>query len=160
MKKTFLLENMVTDMVILAEKSPMTEQLRALVEDLDFKLACMGGSHLGLRMSLIHASQEPWADVMYQSLYLKEDADPADRIVLQEPASADPMVGVVVLKAARLRGCSGFVYCGEPEVLETFNKKLPEYEKRGVDLSEAEFLECLVEAAEQDGLKIIFHRTI
>jgi hypothetical protein len=68
------------------------------------------------------------------------------------------MVGVMVLKAARLRGESGMVYCGTPEQLKTFKDQLEDFEKRGDDLDEKKFLECLVDAAQENDLRVVYFR--
>lgn len=143
----------------MAEKSPITESLRDLLRQADF-YAMKAYVNSGLKPYLknkVIAATDPWSDVMYQSLYLR-DTDPDNRVILQEPAVKDPMVGVMVLKAARLSGDSGMVYCGTEEQLKSFAAKLPEYEERGEELNEKEFLECLLDAAEAEGLKVVFHR--
>lgn len=137
----------------------MTEALAGLIREIDFCQVRTGESRT-LRKYLrtpIIAATDPWAEVEYQSIYIRGD-DPSDRLVLQQPTVKDPMVLVVVLKAARLSGESGMVYCGSPEKLKEFEQKLAEYEKRGAELDEKEFLECLVEAAEADGLRVVFQR--
>lgn len=159
MKRQFGLVNFIPEIARLAEKSPMTEALAGLIREVDF-CQVQEGSGRALRNYIrtpIVAATDPWSDIEYQSLYIR-GFDPSDRIVLQEPTAKDPMVCVVVLKAARLSGESGMVYCGSPEKLKEFALKLPEYEKRGIELDEKELLECLVEAAEADGLQVIFQR--
>lgn len=159
MKSEFGFSNFVNEIKLLAEKAPRTEALATLIREVDLDQICRGESRV-LRPFLktpVVAATDPWSEVEYQSLYIRGD-DPEDRIVLQEPTVKDPMVCVMVLKAARLSGESGMVYCGKPEALNLFAQKLPEYEKRGIDLDEGELLECLAEAAEADGLKVIFQR--
>lgn len=160
MKRAFTWASALTDLEILAANSPMTPGLRSLVEAADFFETIQGRKRWGLRAGFkcpVVAATDPWSEVEYQSLYLI-DTDPENRVVLQEPSVKDPMVGVLVLKAARLRGESGVVYCGTPEQLKTFAEKLPEFEKRGEDLDEKEFLTCLVDAIKQDGLKVVYYR--
>lgn len=157
MRRGFILEAALTDISILAKESPMTDSLRELVLKADYKALLQGSIYHALRSTLkqsVIASTDPWSDVEYQSLYVT-DLDNKDRIVLQEPPVKDPMVGVMVLKAARLRGESGMVYCGPPDLLKSFNAKLPEYEKRGEELAEKDFLICLSEAAEHEGLRVV-----
>ena len=137
----------------------MTAALKDLIRQADLYATFSQGTS-GLRDQLkapVVAATDPWSEVMYQSLYL-QDTDPDNRIVLQEPAVKDPMVGVMVLKAARLSGESGMVYCGTPDQLKKFASKLEEYEIRGDELDERKLLECLVDAAEAEGLQVIFHR--
>lgn len=160
MKRAFCLASAIPDIEILSRSSPMTRDLRDLVEAADYFESVQGRYRTGLRQACkeqVIAATDPWADIEYQSLYLT-DIDPANRITLQEPPVKDPMVGVMVLKAARLRGESGLVYCGTPEQLKDFASKLHEYEERGEDLSEADFLECLAEAALANGLKLVYKR--
>lgn len=157
MKRDHFLQAMVPDMEIMLEKSPITARLRALARELDFTLTVKGDPRPRLRAALrVTASTDPWSEIQYQSLYLTAEGE--DRLVLQEPATEDPTVGIMVLKAARLRGESGMVYCGTPEQLQSFAEKLPEYETRGEELSEKDFLECLNEAAVAEGLQVIFER--
>lgn len=137
----------------------MTAALRELVREADFYQTIDKNPNPYIRRALrqpVVAATDPWADVMYQSLYLTDSRE--DRIVLQEPASPDPTVGVMVLKAARIQGESGMVFCGTDQQLLGFIQKLSEYEERGDELDEKDFLECLVEAAEADGLKIIYQQ--
>jgi hypothetical protein len=160
MKRAFCLASTIPDIEILAAASPMTQGLRDLVEAADYFESVQGKFRTGLRKACkeqVIAATDPWADIEYQSLYLI-DSDPENRIILQEPPVKDPMVGVMVLKAARLRGESGLVYCGTPDQLKDFAAKLPTYEERGEDLDEKEFLECLTDAALENGLKIIYQR--
>jgi hypothetical protein len=148
---------MIPDIELLAEKSPMTAALRKLVQEADFYQTISQNPNPYIRKALrepVVAATDPWAEVMYQSLYLTDDKE--DRIVLQEPATQDPTVGILVLKAARIQGESGMVFCGSEEHLQSFISKLPEFEERGEELDEKEFLECLSEAAEAEGLKIIY----
>ena len=150
---------MVPDIELLAETSPMTPALRRLVVEADFYQTISKNHNPYIRKALkepVVAATDPWADVMYQSLYLTDGRE--DRIVLQEPASPDPTVGVMVLKAARIQGESGMVFCGTEEQLQSFIGKLPEYEERGEELDEKDFLEALTEAAEAEGLKIIYQQ--
>lgn len=162
MKRDHFLKAMATDLEILVEKSPITARLRDLAERMDFYLTANRTPRQKLRECLksrqVLAATDPWSDLKYQSLYLTEEGTPEDRLVLQEPAVEDPSVGIMVLKAARLSGRSGMVYCGTEEQLKSFANKLAEYEKRGIDLDEAEMLECLMEAAQAEGLRVIFHR--
>ena len=154
---------MLPELEILIEKTPMTAKLKELAKEADFYGIIYNDPRPRITASLkemVVASPDPWSDVMYQSLYLSSDGDFEDRIRLQEPATPDPTVGMMVLKAARLQGESGMVFCGTESQLKTFISKLPEFEKKGAeaDLNEKDFLECLVEAAEAEGLKVVFHR--
>jgi hypothetical protein len=160
MKREHLLRAMAPDLEILLQKSPMTAALRRLAEQADFYFTSIRQPRRALRACLqttqVIASNDPWSEVEYQSLYMTDDLQ--DRLVLQEPATKDPTVGTMVLKAARLRGESGMVYCGTPEQLKSFAEKLPEYEERGIDLDEKRMLDCLKEAAESEGLYVIYLR--
>lgn len=159
MRKGLILSSIVPDLEILIRKSPMTPKLKEFCRVVDFREACEGRIHPELRKVLknkVQASQDPWTDVQYQALYINPEGQPEDRVVLQEPVVEDAMVAVMVLKAARLQGRSGMVWCGTAEQLDVFRQKLPEYEARGVELDEKEFLDCLQEAAIQDGLQVIF----
>lgn len=159
MKRQLGLSNFFHEIAHLAQHSPMTESLAGLIREIDFCQIRSGENRTlinYLRVPIV-AATDPWAEIEYQSIYIRGN-NPEDRIVLQEPTVRDPMVLVVVLKAARLSGESGMVYCGNPEKLKEFAQKLPEYEKRGTELDEKEFLECLIEAAEADGLRVVFHR--
>jgi hypothetical protein len=151
---------MCTDLEILLRTSPMTPSLRALAERVDYYNTINRGPRTGIRASLLGeqvvASNDPWTEVQYQSLYIGDDLK--DRVVLQEPPVDDATVGVMVLKASRLQGQSGMVYCGTPEQLKSFAGKLAAYEERGQDLSEKDFLDCLRQAAESEGLKINYLR--
>lgn len=150
----------------MAQNSPMTPALNELVRQVDFSLRV---GHTGkdlpvlqekfktLAATPVTSATDPWSEVEYQSLYIRGH-DPADRVVLHQPSVRDPMVGVMVLKAARLSGESGMVYCGKPDGLKKFGSKLADYEQRGAELDEEEFLECLMEAAEADGLKVIYYQ--
>lgn len=163
MKREYRFRSMLTDLEILVEKTPMTSKLKELVSEADFYNMVERVKRPIIESSFrdeVVSSSDPWSDVMYQSLYISAEGNPADRIILQEPATKDPAVGMMVLKAARLQGESGMVFCGTESQLKTFIAKLPQYEKIGdeEDLKEKEFLECLKEAAESEGLKIIFHR--
>lgn len=139
----------------------MTSGLKFLAMDADFYQTVHGTSdrypkiRKGAQKPVV-AATDPWSEIEYQSLYLTDERE--DRIVLQEPSVKDPMVGVMVLKASRLRGESGMVYCGTLEQLKTFNAQLADFEQRGEDLDEKEFLECLVDAAIQHGLKVVYQR--
>lgn len=160
MRRTFALAAAVTDLEILASNSPMTEQLFALIQSGDFYETVQGRVRPKLRQyskASVLAATDPWADIEYQSLYLT-DMDPNNRVILQEPAVKDPMVGVMVLKAARLRGESGMVYCGTPEQLKEFNASLEAFESKSEELDEKDFLECLVDAAKQMDLKVVYYR--
>lgn len=166
MKRQFGFRTFTLDIITLAERSPMTAALNELARQVDFSLRV---GHSGrdlpklqqdmskLAATPVVAATDPWSEVEYQSLYIRGN-NPNDRVVLHQPTVRDPMVGVMVLKAARLSGESGMVFCGKPEGLKKFGSKLGEYEKLGVDLDEEEFLECLMEAAESDGLKIIYQQ--
>jgi hypothetical protein len=162
MKRNHFLQALAPDVEILLEKSPVTSKLWQVARELDFFFTLQGRPRQRIRSSLkatrsqVLSSTDPWAEIQYQSLYLTDDTK--DRIVLHEPASDDPTVGIMVLKAARLRGESGLVYCGKEEQLKSFASKLAEYEERGADLNEKDFLSCLKEAAEAEGLKVIFER--
>jgi hypothetical protein len=153
-KPVFAIE---TDLKILLENSPRTPELDELVDQVDY-VRYVNGEKSTMRSHYVNSATDPWHDMHYQSLYIDVTGNPADRVVLQEPTSKEPMVGVLVLKAARLSGRSGMVYCGTPPALKSFAAKLPIYEERGVDLEEKEFLECLMDAAKADGLRIIYHR--
>jgi len=162
MKRHSWLSAFTTDVEILVQKSPMTAALRNLLNEVDFASTRLGEVRPQLRAGFkcpVVAATDPWSEVEYQSLYLT-DEDPENRIILQEPAVRDPMVGVMVLKAARLRGQSGLVYCGTPEQLQTFAAKLKGFEEISEDenLDEKKFLECLVDAAEQEGLRVVYER--
>lgn len=160
MKRRFGFSTFIQEIRLLAEKSPMTAKLSDLVRQVDFSLRTSGRPDEAFgRISAqpVLSATDPWSEIEYQSLYLRGH-DPVDRIVLQQPTVRDPMVGVMVLKAARLSGESGMVFCGKPESLKEFGSKLAEYEKRGADLDEEEFLECLVEAAEADGLRVVYQQ--
>jgi hypothetical protein len=162
MKKDFTFENFYTELRLFAEKSPLTGSLKKLLMSAEYALLVKREKTYkeidrALTGNAVTAATDPWSEVEYQSLYLI-DNDRDHRIVLQQPTVKDPMVGVMVLKAARLRGESGMVYCGTLEQLKLFAEKLPDYEKKGEDLNEKEFLECLVDAAESDGLKVIHHK--
>lgn len=160
MKRMFILAAAIPDLEILASKSPITPALREIMETADFHESVQGRERPELRRLFkqpITAATDPWSEVEYQSLYLT-DMDPANRIILQEPSVKDPMTGIMVLKAARLRGESGLVYCGTPEQLKNFAAKLQDFETKGDELDEKDFLECLIEAAKADGLKIIYYR--
>lgn len=161
MRKQFILKDFLPEIKILATHSPRTEKVQELVQAAD-KRALMDGEkdHKLKVLSFIPvvASTERWANVMYQSLYIR-DGDPLNRLVLQEPPSAEPSVCVMVLKAARLSGESGMVYCGTDEQLLAFKDKLPEYEKLAEELDEAHFLECLVEVAKKEfKLNVIYQQ--
>ena len=161
MQRTHFLQAFVPDLEILMKKSPLTSRLWEMAKELDFFLSIQGNPSPELRNFLkitqasILSSTDPWSEVQYQSLYL---TDGKDRLVLQEPPSDDPTVGIMVLKASRLRGESGLVYCGTEEQLKSFASKLPEYEERGEELEEKDFLDCLQDAAESEGLQVIFKR--
>lgn len=162
MKRGFWFQHAMSELTLLAERSPVTSTLRDLLLEADFYQTQQGTFNKVVRASLkcpVLAATDPWAEVEYQSLYLI-DSDPENRVVLQEPSVKDPMVGVMVLKAARLRGESGMVYCGTPEQLKAFASKLSGFEKISDEenMDEKEFLECLVDAAEADGLKVIYYR--
>lgn len=160
MERRYRLQAMIPDIELLAERSPMTPALRKLVQEADFYSTIRKNPNTHLRASLkqpIVSATDPWAEVMYQSLYIN-DGKGEHRIVLQEPASPDPTVGVMVLKAARLQGDSGMVFCGTDGQLELFISKLQDYELKGDELEEKDFLRCLIEAAEADGLKVIYHQ--
>lgn len=160
MKRTFALAAAIPDLEILASNSPMTERLFELVQLGDFYETVQGRVRPQLRKyskASILAATDPWADIEYQSLYLT-DTDPQNRVILQEPSVKDPTVGVMVLKAARLRGESGMVYCGTPEQLKDFNSRLPDFEKQAEDMDEKDFLECLVDAAKQLELQVVYYR--
>jgi hypothetical protein len=164
MRRSFFLSNysIVEDLTILAEKSPMTASLKELIRQVDFFSTSNFVVNSSLRQALktpVVAASDPWSDIMYQSIYLT-DEDPDNRIILQEPPVEDPMTGILVLKAARLSGNSGMVYCGTPDQLKSFAAKLAEYETRSIeeDLDEQMLLKCLVDAAEAEGLKVIFDR--
>jgi len=138
----------------------MTAALMDLIVAADYVGTLAGQINRDLREKLrepVVAATDPWSDVMYQSLYLTGD-NVEDRLVLLEPPVRDPATGVVVLKAARLRGESGLVFCGPTAQLDRFKSKLAEYEKRGVELDEKEFLRCLSEAAEADGLRVVYEK--
>jgi len=160
MKREHLLRAMAPDLEILLQRSPMTAQLRVLAEQADFYFTSIRQPRRGIRACLmtqpVLSSTDPWSEVEYQSLYMTDDLK--DRLVLQEPATKDPTVGTMVLKAARLRGESGMVYCGTPEQLKSFAEKLPTYEERGMDLDERDMLSCLKDAAESEGLYVIYLR--
>jgi len=163
MLREYRFESMLNELEILLEKTPMTAKLRELAEEADFYSIIRHNPRKRIEASLkkaVVASTDPWSDVMYQSLYLSSDGHPEDRIRLQEPATPDPTVGMMVLKAARLQGESGMVFCGTESQLKTFIAKLPEFERKGAeaDLNEKDFLDCLVEAAEAEGLRVVFHR--
>jgi hypothetical protein len=138
----------------------MTAALHQLAEQADFYFTSIRRPRRTLRACLktspVVASSDPWSEVEYQSLYMTDDLK--NRLVLQEPATKDPTVGTMVLKAARLRGESGMVYCGTPEQLKSFAEKLPTYEERGMELDEKKMLECLKDAAESEGLYVIYLR--
>ncbi len=155
MQKKFSLESFINEIRLLADKAPPTEVMTRFLVEADYHSIVTRG--VRILKNKVQAATDPWSEVQYQSLYLRGN-DPADRVVLQEPAVQDPAVCVIVLKAARLSGESGMVFCGVPAQLKAFAAKLPEYEKRGVDLDEGEFLECLIEAAEAEGLRVIFQR--
>lgn len=164
MRRGFILQHSMDDLEILVAKSPMTPELRELVRQADFFTTSNYHINSSLRQALrcpVVAATDPWADVMYQSIYLTdEDWDDGSRIILQEPPVKDPMTGIMVLKAARLSGYSGMVYCGTPEQLKTFAAKLVGYEKTSMDedMDEETLLKCLVDAAEAEGMKVIFNR--
>jgi len=160
MRRAFSFEAFGPDLAILAEHSPQTAALRDLLVTADYVGTLTGRVDRELREKLrepVVAATDPWSDVLYQSLYLTGD-DPEDRLVLLEPPVRDPATGVVVLKAARLRGESGLVFCGPTAQLDRFKSKLAEYEKRGIDLDEKEFLRCLSEAAAADGLRVVYEK--
>lgn len=160
MKRTFALAAAIPDLEILASNSPMTDELFKLVQLGDFFETIQGRVRPKLRQyskASILAATDPWADIEYQSLYLT-DMDPENRVILQEPSVKDPTVGVMVLKAARLRGESGMVYCGTVDQLKEFNGQLPGFEKKAEEMDEKDFLECLVDAASQMGLKVVYYR--
>lgn len=161
MKYSFVFQAFLPEIEMLAAKVPLTASLKDLVKAADFDQTFRRNvTRPVLRSALsekVLAATDPWAEIMYQSLYIKGD-DPNDRVVLQEPPAKDPMVGVMVLKAARLQDESGMVYCGTEPQLKGFASKLGEYEKRGNELDDKDLLECLIEAAEAEGLKVIFHR--
>lgn len=163
MQREYRFKSMLSDLEILLQKTPLTAKLRELALEADFYNIIHREDRPVITSSLreeVVASTDPWSDVMYQSLYISADGDPKDRIRLQEPATQDPTVGMMVLKAARLQGESGIVFCGTESQLKTFIAKLPAYEQKGdeEDLGDKEFLECLMEAAEAEGLKIVFSR--
>jgi hypothetical protein len=162
MRRGFIFEHSINDLEILAANSPMTPELQELIRQADYYATSNYFVCSSLRQALkypVVAATDPWADVMYQSIYLT-DEDPENRITLQNPPVKDPMTGIMVLKAARLAGNSGMVYCGTPEQLQTFAAKLAEYEQRSIEenLDEQKLLQCLVDAAESEGIKVIFHR--
>lgn len=162
MRRGFIFNHSMKDLEILVANSPMTPELRELVRQADFFSTSNYFVNSSLRQALkypVVAATDPWADVMYQSIYLT-DEDPDNRIILQEPPVKDPMTGIMVLKAARLAGNSGMVYCGTPEQLKTFAEKLVSYEKTSLDedMDEQKLLECLVDAAEAEGIEVIFNR--
>jgi hypothetical protein len=162
MKRGFVFAHSLNDLQLLAENSPMTPELKELVRRADFYMTSnyfVDNSLREIMKTPIVAATDPWADVMYQSIYLTDEED-GNRVILQEPPVKDPMTGIMVLKAARLSGNSGMVYCGTPEQLKTFAAKLSEYEKLSIeeDMDEMKFLECLIDAAESEGIKVIFNR--
>lgn len=163
MKREFGFKSFVRDLEILVQKSPMTAELRELAKQADFYSTIENAPSEILRNSLkITAATDPWSDINYQSLYIqdpkKTEGEVEDRVILQEPMVKDPMVGVMVLKAQRLSGRSGMVFCGNETQLKSFASKLAEYEERAEDLDEKDFLECLMEAAQAEGLKVTFHQ--
>lgn len=162
MKRQFGFRTFTLDILHLAKNSPMTPALSELVREVDFALRTEPNDLPILRENFkalasvpVTGATDPWSEVEYQSIFVR-GYDPENRVVLQQPSVRDPMTGVMVLKSARLSGDSGMVYCGKPEQLKLFAEKLPEYEKRGGDLDEEQFLECLKEAAESDGLRVIY----
>lgn len=160
MKRTFTMAAIIPDLEIMAANSPMTEPLHTLVKAADYYETVQGRIRPELRRAFkikVQAATDPWAEIEYQSLYLT-DEDRENRIILQEPPVKDPMTGVMVLKAARLRGESGMVYCGTPDQLKTFATQLDAFEKQGEEMNEKDFLECLVDVAGQQGLKVIYYR--
>jgi hypothetical protein len=162
MRRTHFLQASLTDLEILLKRSPMTAKLSDLACKIDFHITTQREPNPKVRAAIraafvatpICSSTDPWSDLQYQSLYITDDFK--DRLVLQEPATDDPTVGIMVLKAARLRGESGMVYCGTPEQLKSFAEKLPQYEERGEELKEEDLLDCLSEAAEAEGIKIVY----
>jgi hypothetical protein len=157
MKREFGFKSFIRDLEILVQRSPMTAELRDLAKQADFYSTLEDSPSQILRAALqVTAATDPWADINYQSLYLQDAKPDADRVILQEPMVKDPMVGVMVLKAQRLSGRSGMVFCGKEEQLKNFATKLAEYEERAEDLNEKDFLECLMEAAQAEGLKVTF----
>lgn len=167
MRHRHLAFSALDELKILAVNSPSTPSLYALLEDVEMALLSADIKDPEIRAlkrvadrSPVQSATDPWADISYQSLYLDEDSDPADRVVVQEPASSEPLVGVMALKSARLRGQPGLVYCGPPGRLASFLRKLPQYEERGVELSENEMVRCLEECLEAEGLKIIYRQEV
>jgi hypothetical protein len=168
MKREFGFKTFIKDLEILVQKSPMTAELRELARQADFYSTVENAPSEILRNSLrITAATDPWSDINYQSLYIQQpekaksgegEDEVEDRVILQEPMVKDPMVGVMVLKAQRLSGRSGMVFCGNEMQLKSFASKLAEYEERAEDLDERDFLECLMEAAQAEGLKVTFHQ--
>jgi hypothetical protein len=161
MRRTFAFRAFIPELEILMKRSVMTAQLRELIKEADYYLTLEKTPSEALRKGgrePVVAATDPWSALEYQSLYLKSNGTPEDRLVLQEPSVKDPMFGVLVLKAARLRDESGLVYSGTPEQLETFKKKLLDFEQRGAELDEKEFLQCLAEAVEAEGMKVIYEQ--
>ena len=159
MRKAYWNLNYLPEIKMLAEKSPRTPALQDLIRQTDFALTASGraGEFRKYLQTPVVAATDPASEVEYQSLYI-QGFDPEDRIVLQNPTSKDQMTCVHVLKAARLSGNSGLVYCGTPEQLQTFAAKLADFEQRGVELDEAELLQCLSEAVEADGMVVIYQQ--
>jgi hypothetical protein len=163
MKREFGFKTFIRDLETLVQKSPMTASLRDLAKQADFYSTLENNPSEILRTSLresqkLTAATDPWSDINYQSLYLQSPKGEEDRVILQEPMVKDPMVGVMVLKAQRLSGRSGMVFCGNEMQLKDFAAKLSEYEERAEELNEKDFLECLMEAAQAEGLKVTFHQ--
>lgn len=159
MKREFGFRTFIPDLEILVQKSPMTAELRELVKQADFYATLENHPSKILRSALqVTAATDPWSDIQYQSLYIQDAKDEGDRIILQEPPVKDPMTGVMVLKAQRLSGRSGMVFCGNETQLKSFATKLSEYEERADELDEKDFLDCLMEAAHAEGLRVTCHQ--
>lgn len=157
MKKSFVFENLKQDLELLFSRTPVSEKVRSSLIELSLHDSIAQGKLSTLGDNVVVAATDPWDEVEYQSLSLRGD-DPENRVVLHMPTSQDPVVGTIILKSARMSGEPGLVYCGTKQKLQDFARKLAEYEKRGAELNNFEFLDALIEAAEADGLKIIYHQ--
>lgn len=160
MDRKLLFANSVEDLEVILQTSPRTQALQELARVYQFHSELEDWRSPIIEQYLVNSSQEEWSEVKFQSLYLDlTSPDPADRVVLLEPATSDRGSPEMVLKSARLSENLGMVFCGTPEMMNQFIQKIPEYEARGVDLDDDEFLYWLKDAAEADGVKINFMRT-